>query len=291
MEKGVQRLLPPNDTSITSSLFDNSFIVVSSQREIATLKLMGIQSPSLSDFYINHFFSNLTNTASSTTSFPSTSSSESVSSFTMDTNTRDLQMVHILNQMGGLMAERSDFGDILKKTKFVPNEQGDLFTPSELYDPTISTLHDLLDGACFPFGRLSQPSCLISLRQLGLRSEMTPQGLLSSVHSVVRASTNGGEYLSEGAAREWSTVVKICIPPPSFNPVSLFLSRSPLFKTPKQVFFNPIHILTLLPHFFSYYYYKFTFFHFNVNFFNFYYRLRSKSVAQCIATRFKQCYA
>ena len=46
-----------------------------------------------------------------------------------------------------------------------------------------------------------------------------------------------GEYLSEGAAREWSTVVKICIPPPSFNPVSLSLSRSPLFKTPKQVFF------------------------------------------------------
>ena len=38
------------------------------------------------------------------------------------------------------------------------------------------------------------------------------------------------------------------------------MSRSPLSKTPKQVFFNPIHILTLLPHFFSYYYYKFTFF-------------------------------
>ena len=58
-----------------------------------------------------------------------------------------------------------------------------------------------------------------------------------------------GEYLSEGAAREWSTVVKICIPPPSFKPVSFSLSRSPLFKTHKQVFFHPIHILTLLPHF------------------------------------------
>jgi len=58
-----------------------------------------------------------------------------------------------------------------------------------------------------------------------------------------------GEYLSEGAAREWSTVVKIFIPPPSFKPVTLSLPRSPLFKTPKQVIFNPIHILTLLPHF------------------------------------------
>ena len=36
---------------------------------------------------------------------------------------------------------------------------------------------------------------------------------------------------SEGAAREWSTVVvvDISIPPPSFKPVSWCLSRSPLF--------------------------------------------------------------
>ena len=38
---------------------------------------------------------------------------------------------------------------------------------------------------------------------------------------------------------EWSTVVDILIPPPCFKPVSLYLSRSPLSKTPKQVFFNP----------------------------------------------------
>ena len=44
-----------------------------------------------------------------------------------------------------------------------------------------------------------------------------------------------------------STVVDISIPPPSFKPIALFLSRSPLSKTPKQVFFNPINILTLLP--------------------------------------------
>ena len=53
----------------------------------------------------------------------------------------------------------------------------------------------------------------------------------------VSVSSIQGEYLSEGAAREWSTVVKIFIPPPSFKPVTLSLPRSPLFKTPKQVFF------------------------------------------------------
>ena len=46
-----------------------------------------------------------------------------------------------------------------------------------------------------------------------------------------------GKYLSEGAAREWSTVVDISIKPPSFKPVSLSSPRSPLSKTPKQVIF------------------------------------------------------
>ena len=54
---------------------------------------------------------------------------------------------------------------------------------------------------------------------------------------------NCGKYSSEGAAREWSTVVDISIPPTSFKPISLSLSRSPLYsKTLKQVSFNPINI-------------------------------------------------
>ena len=36
---------------------------------------------------------------------------------------------------------------------------------------------------------------------------------------------------------KWSTVVSISITPSSFKPVSLSLSRLPLSKTPKQVFF------------------------------------------------------
>jgi hypothetical protein len=75
---------------------------------------------------------------------------------------------------------------VLKRTKFVPNDRGELFAPSDLYDPSVTTLHDLLDGSCFPTGRLSSLSALASLRQLGLRHAMTPQGLLTSVQSVVR---------------------------------------------------------------------------------------------------------
>ena len=46
-----------------------------------------------------------------------------------------------------------------------------------------------------------------------------------------------GKYLSEGAAREWSTVVDISITSFSLKLVSLSSPRSPLSKTPKQVFF------------------------------------------------------
>ena len=46
-----------------------------------------------------------------------------------------------------------------------------------------------------------------------------------------------------------STVVDISITPPSFKPVLLFLSRSLLSKTPKQVFFNPINIFNSFTHF------------------------------------------
>ena len=45
-----------------------------------------------------------------------------------------------------------------------------------------------------------------------------------------------------------STVVDISILPPSSKLVSLSFSRSPLSKTPKQVFFNPINIFDSFTH-------------------------------------------
>ena len=88
----------------------------------------------------------------------------------------------------------------MKNTKFVPNDRGELFTPSELYDPSVHTLHDLLDDACFPAGRLTMASSLATLRQLGLRSEMTPAGLLSSVQSVVRDADEGNHAAAKTRA-------------------------------------------------------------------------------------------
>ena len=63
----------------------------------------------------------------------------------------------------------------------------------------------------------------------GVLGSIGTKGLHRSKRNVKRA-TNATEVSiqSEGAARGWSTVVKISIPPPSFKPDLLSLSRSPL---------------------------------------------------------------
>jgi len=65
------------------------------------------------------------------------------------------------------------------------------------------------------------------------------------IMGALGATLAGGKYSSERAAREWSTVVDISIHPPSFKLVLWSLSRSPLSKIPKQVFFNPINIFDI----------------------------------------------
>ena len=77
-----------------------------------------------------------------------------------------------------------------------------------------------------------------------------------------------GKYLSEGAAREWSTVVLISIPPPSFNTCFIvFVTFFSILKHPNKSFLT----LYVFGHFYhTVYYYIFiniNLFHFNVKFF------------------------
>ena len=109
---------------------------------------------------------------------------------------------------------------------------------------------------CWSVGDESITANLPNVRHLGA----TEHPFLSNARGpelAVDGNKNGfGEMylsqtvsiLSEGACIAYmeSTVVDISILPPSFKPVSLFLSRIYyILKTPKQVFFNPIkYILT-----------------------------------------------
>ena len=112
----------------------------------------------------------------------------------------------------------------------------------------VGTQENAYGGQTLKEGHTASKLDVLSLKTEASNHQLT---VLSSVKEQKEDPDKPGKYSSEGAAREWSTVVDISIPPPSFKPVSLSLSRSPLSKTPKQVFFNPINIFDSFTH--SYY--------------------------------------
>jgi hypothetical protein len=73
---------------------------------------------------------------------------------------------------------------------------------------------------------------------VGISTKRSSHGVVDTTDSPLRLFTKPGEKRKR-EHREWSTVVKIFIPPPSFKPISLSFSRFIYSKTPKQVFFNP----------------------------------------------------
>ena len=127
---------------------------------------------------------------------------------------------------------------VIKKYRLDDGEwkcRGDHDGPSDEFTVTLD--EGLNFGRQFKFEIIAEnedgqspPSNFTNIIEAGL---VLPDGW-EKVHD------KSGKYLSEGAAREWSTVVDISITPPSFELVSLSSPRSPLSKTPKQVFFNPI---------------------------------------------------
>ena len=100
----------------------------------------------------------------------------------------------------------------------------------------------LLANVCVAAGLIgnviSRPRSLPSLLIFGAVFILPVQIMLNRVKflQIVRAITTG-ECLSEGAAREWSTVVKISILPLSFKPIALsFVSFSSIVKYPNKSF-------------------------------------------------------
>ncbi|XP_033730243.1 LOW QUALITY PROTEIN: sacsin-like [Pecten maximus] len=68
-----------------------------------------------------------------------------------------------------------------RKAGFVPTCWGDLRKPSELYDPTIKHLKELVDDdSMFPAEPFSSPEILVGLRMLGLKTSTPSSDLINS---------------------------------------------------------------------------------------------------------------
>ena len=101
---------------------------------------------------------------------------------------RDAAVLALLGQLPALLKLDTAFVDELRAVAFVPNAQGQLFCPGQLYDPRNPDLLALLDQTTsFPSEDFcAAPSALAALQQLGLRWSPGPDTLLSAARFVER---------------------------------------------------------------------------------------------------------
>ena len=173
------RLLPPSDGSILPELLDENFVRSSNGFDSQILRSFGLSCVKKSDFYTKHLFPRLP------ILYDTMDADDDDTSLARSC---DMQMEHLVNDLGGIIFEQRDFADVLRETAFVPNREGILFTPTALYDPSVASLQELLDASCFPHGRLGRPTALVTLRQLGLRNDLPASGVMSSVESICRSA-------------------------------------------------------------------------------------------------------
>eukprot|EP00045_Choanoeca_perplexa_P018430 m.291475 g.291475 ORF g.291475 m.291475 type:complete len:4534 (-) comp17817_c0_seq1:55-13656(-) len=81
---------------------------------------------------------------------------------------------------------RDDPSDALAEACFVPTDDGELFSPSQLYHPDVTEARTITgDFSCYPQTALRTSANLKRLVALGLQEKVTPDSLLVSIDRVV----------------------------------------------------------------------------------------------------------
>ena len=101
-------------------------------------------------------------------------------------NDVDKVMGHVFNHFQEYNQEMPGFQNILKTIPFVTKRDGQRVKPSDLFDPRVSSLQDILAGEdAFPFGPVyTDPTALVILSELGLKSDLTATDVVRSVSLI-----------------------------------------------------------------------------------------------------------
>jgi hypothetical protein len=101
-------------------------------------------------------------------------------------------MVQMLEQLPQLCREDGRFLDRLTNLEFVTTASGRLARPWELYDPTVSELHDLLEGGEFyPSDSFLRPDLSSTLVRLGLQTKLDLTGIVRVARSISSVALSG----------------------------------------------------------------------------------------------------
>ena len=105
---------------------------------------------------------------------------------TLEPSSRDKTMQSVLVNLSRLCMESKGFAELLSDTSFVPDENGYLHKPADLYDYEVPQLAILLSDAknVFPSKSFAPPEMLPPLRKLGLRKQLTRAKILECATSL-----------------------------------------------------------------------------------------------------------
>ncbi|GMH69495.1 hypothetical protein TrRE_jg392, partial [Triparma retinervis] len=166
-----RHLAPPN---VNPSLLDSSFVDLTHRQDVNLLRMVGVVEYDGKKFYTDVALPRMFDTAG------------------LSNEVRDEASLKLLRDLPRLMedGEGDDaFFSTVKQSKFVPNRLGEPVAPKDLYDPEISTLRQLLGDESFPADSFCTAPVLSSLRSLGMKNVLTPQGVIESASSISSTSS------------------------------------------------------------------------------------------------------
>jgi len=154
--------LPPALTD--PRLLDQRFICPSSQQDTYLIEtILAVPRLQLSYFYMRYAIPRLMD-------FPG--------------ECRDQLCLKMLTQYAQIHNESPEIRQVLENTSFVPNTNGYLSKPANLYDPDVPELNELLGPSLFPSQEFRRPEILTHLRILGLQTSLSCSAIIDSAKAI-----------------------------------------------------------------------------------------------------------
>ena len=159
------RYLNAKVLDIHEDAIPSNFLKTKSSTELQLLRKLGVPSVDEVTFCVEHLFSNINS---------------------LESGPRNETMLSILVNFARICNESKEFAVILRDIPFVPDVEGELHKPSELYDIEIPELRLLLkdEQHVFPCEMFAAPMVLSSLRKLGLRDVLSRTTILECASSI-----------------------------------------------------------------------------------------------------------
>ncbi len=176
----VDSYLPPSCAE--RKHLDKRFVKATSRKDVTFLEALGLLTMSPVDYYGTYLCGSLSQNS-------------------IQEQSRLFAVTKLLQDVPSLIEEEGGQNLIrnISNVAFVPNSLGDMVRPVDLYDPHEPGLVDLVDGSMLPAKELRHGGTLQTLRQMGMRTKLSGDGVIESARRIEFEANNLSveEFVSE----------------------------------------------------------------------------------------------